>query len=150
MGETAADTARELAALRAEADRLLEVAEARVRRVLDLPEQARAYAAANPSLTTALGVGAAALGTTVVLALWLRNYRRAQVARQRRRAQRAGSAIPAAAAGEAPAPPPSREPGLAERIAGAVAASATLALVDQFTRWLAERRAAGTSLAPSS
>jgi hypothetical protein len=145
VGETAAATARELAALRAETDRLLDEVEGRARRALEVPKQL----AANP-VFVGLG-GAAAL--VVVLALWYRSYRRAQearrpIARLRRGAAALGESARTRAErirlalGDVPLEPqPTEAPSasLPEKIAGAVAASATLALVDQFTRWLSKR-----------
>ena len=53
MGETAADTARELGALRGETERLLDALEGRARRVLDVEQQVEA----NRPLAMALGAG---------------------------------------------------------------------------------------------
>ncbi len=155
MGETSIDTARELGALRGETERLLATLEGRAREVAAVGSQARAFVAASPQVATALGVGVGTVATIAVLAIWMRNYRRAQLARRRRALLRAGAtrledlaetlslpgAHPAAAV---PAQPAARQgDGLVERVAGAVVASATLALVDQFTRWLSQRQAGG-------
>jgi hypothetical protein len=145
VGETAAATAREIAALRAETERLLDEVEGRARRALDVPKQL----AANPVF---VGVGAV-VAVIAVLALWYRSYRRAQEARRpiarlrrgaaalgeqaRTRAERIRLALRDVPLEPQPTEGPSAS--LTEKIAGAVAASATLALVDQFTRWLSKR-----------
>jgi len=97
VGETAADTAREVGALRDETERLLDALEGRTRQLLDVRQQA----ATHPALPVVAGVVAAAAGA-VVLVLWYRSYRRAQEARRpinrlRRGLQAAGSeALPRA------------------------------------------------------
>jgi len=145
VGETAAATAREITALRGETDRLLDEVEGRARRALEVPKQL----AANPVF---VGVGAVA-GIVVVVALWYRSYRRAQEARRPiARLRRGAAALGESARTRAerirlalsdvplePQPTEAPSASLAEKIAGAVAASATLALVDQFTRWLSKR-----------
>lgn len=159
MGETAADTARELDALRGETERLLDALEGRARRALDVQRQVDA----NRPLAMALGAGAALVAVLTVLLLWYRSYRRAPDARRpinrlRRgtavvreeasaRARRMGRAIRGAPeeADEAAAREQVKEQsvGLPQRLAGAAAAAATMALVDQFTRWLAKRQTTG-------
>jgi hypothetical protein len=159
VGETAADTARELDALREETDRLLQALEARARRALDVPRQVEA----NRPLAMALGAGTAIVATLTVLLLWYRNYRRAQEARRpinrlRRgaatvreeastRARRVGRAIRGEPeqADEAAAQEQVKEQQttLPQRLVGAAAAAATMALVDQFTRWLAKQQTTG-------
>jgi hypothetical protein len=160
VGETAADTAREIEALRSETERLLDALEGRARRVLNVRDQVQAQVKSNPALVALVGAGAALLAVATVLAIWYRNYQRAKEARRpinrlrrgaevigteaRERARRAGEAI----RGEPPyhdeEQAKQQESGMAQRLAGAVAASATLALVDQFTRWLAKRQAASS------
>jgi hypothetical protein len=145
VGETAAATAREIAALRGETDRLLDEVEGRARRALEVPKQL----AANPVF---VGLGAVA-AVAVVVALWYRSFRRAQEARRpiarlrrgaaafgetaRTRAERIRLALSDVPLEPQPTEAPSAS--LPEKIAGALAASATLALVDQFTRWLSKR-----------
>jgi len=128
VGETAAETAGEIAALRTEASRLLDALQHRGQLFI----AARRQAVTQPAALGALALTSGA----IVLALWYRSYRRAQAHRRTAALRRAG-ANPAAM-------PSSREPvgtgtGLAEKLVGAVAAGATLALVDQFTRWLNTR-----------
>jgi len=154
VGETSTDTARELAALRGETERLLATLEGQARQVAAVGSQACAFVAGTHNVATALGLGVGTAATIAVLAIWMRNYRRAQLARRRRALLRAGATrqdlaetlgLPAAHASAAvPAQPAGRQgDGLVERVAGAVVASATLALVDQFTRWLSQRQATG-------
>jgi type II secretory pathway component PulM len=159
VGETAADTARELDALRGETERLLDALEGRARQALDVQRQVDA----NRPLALALGAGAALVAVLTVLLLWYRSYRRAQEARRpinrlRRgaaavrdeastRARRVGRAIRGepAEADEAAAREQVKEQSvsLPQRLAGAAAAAATMALVDQFTRWLAKQQTTG-------
>ena len=160
MGETAADTAREIEALRGETERLLDAVEGRARRVLSLRERAQALVKTNPGLTAAVGVGAALLAAATILAIWYRNYRRAKEARRpinrlrqgaeviggeaRERARRVRQAIRGEPEQHDQEQAKQQETGMMQRVAGAVAASATLALVDQFTRWLAKQQAASS------
>jgi hypothetical protein len=155
VGQTAADTAREVEALRVETERLLDALEGRARRTLDVRQQVQQFAQANPVLAPLLPIGAAVLAVGVVLAIWYRNYKRAQEARRpinrlRRGAEHLGEEARARAGrvGRAVRGEPDdaeqakqQEASMVQRVAGAVAASATLALVDQFTRWLAKRQA---------
>jgi len=167
VGETAADTARELDALRGETERLLAALESRARRALDVQRQVEA----NRPLVMLLGAGAGLLAALTVLLLWYRSYRRAQKARRpinrlRRgaaavreeattRARRVGRALRGEPeeADEAAARERVKEQqvSLPQRLVGAAAAAATLALVDQFTRWLAKQQTTGVgqSQAPS-
>jgi hypothetical protein len=155
VGETAADTAREVEALRVETERLLDALEGRARRTLDVQGKLQQLRATNPTLAVALGAGSALLAVAVVLAIWYRNYRRAQEARRpiarlrrgaetlgteaRARAERVGRVIRGEPEDQEQAK--QQEASMMQRLAGAAAASATLALVDQFTRWLAKRQA---------
>ena len=159
MGETAADTARELDALRGETERLLEALEGRARRALDVQRQVDA----NRPLLMTLGAGASLLAVLAVLVLWYRSYRRAQEARRpiprlRRgaeavrevattRARRVGRALrgePEEAEESATRErAKEQQVSLPQRLVGAAAAAATMALVDQFTRWLAKRQTTG-------
>jgi hypothetical protein len=158
VGETAADTARELDALRGETERLLDALEGRARRVLDVERQVEA----NRPLVMALGAGAAILAGLTVLLLWYRSYRRAQEARRpinrlRRGAEAVREEATARARGVGRAlrgewaedeaatreQQKAQEVGLPQRLAGAAAAAATMALVDQFTRWLAKQQTTG-------
>jgi hypothetical protein len=159
VGETAADTAREVGALREETERLLDALEGRARRALDV----QSHVESNRPLAMALGAGAAAIAVLTVLLLWYRSYRRAQEARRpinrlrhgaaavreeaSTRARRVGRAIRGEPeeADEAAAQErvKAQEVGLPQRLVGAAAAAATLALVDQFTRWLAKRQTTG-------
>ncbi|MBX5492248.1 MAG: hypothetical protein IRZ14_13925 [Chloroflexi bacterium] len=146
MGETAADTAREIAVLRRETERLLDALERRARASLDVRQQVLAH----PALPLVVAGAGAVLGVTV-LALWYRSYRRARAARrplarlQRgveafgtealTRARLAGQAL----RGEEPvreAAPP--EPPLRPRLLRALAAGATLAGSAYLARKLAE------------
>lgn len=146
MGETAADTAREIAALRQETEQLLDALERRARQGLEL----RHLVLAQPAVRVA-GAAAAAGAVLVVLALWYRSYRRAQAARRplarlRReaaawgtealaRARLAGQAL----RGEEPMhEPPAAPPATAPRVLRALAASATLAGAAYLARKLAE------------
>ncbi len=138
MGETAADTAREVAALRAETERLLDALDVRVQRSLAVPRQV----AAHPALMPIAG----ALVALSVLLLWYRSWRRAvrarRLAAERRRAEAVAAElglprealVPAEA--RRPTEPASEEPGLLQRTLGAVAASAVLAGVDMLARRL--------------
>jgi hypothetical protein len=141
VGETAADTARELAALRAETDRLLEELDGRVRRTLDVPQQVATKRAVVQVVVPVLG-GLAALA---VLLIWLRNWRRAVRARRARAERQQAEALarelglppqallpPAAAEAERAAA--ADEPSLLQRTLGALAASGVLALVDYLAR----------------
>jgi hypothetical protein len=158
VGETAADTARELDALRSETERLLDALEGRARRVLDVQQQVEA----NRPLAMALGAGTAIIAVLTVLLLWYRSYRRAQEARRpinrlRRgaeavreeattRARRLGRALRGEWEDDEAAVREQRkaqEVGVPQRLAGAAAAAATMALVDQFTRWLAKQQTTG-------
>jgi hypothetical protein len=133
--------------------------------VLDVQRQIET----NRPLVQALGAGAALVAVATVLLLWYRSYRRAQEARRpinrlRRgaetvreeattRARRVGRAIrgePEEADGAAARERvKEQEVGLPQRLAGAAAAAATMALVDQFTRWLAKQRTTGVQQSPA-
>ena len=151
MGETAADTARELGALRAESDRLLDALERQAQRSLEVPRQLAALPAVAPI------VGAVA-GLTVLL-LWYRSWRRAvrsrRAAAERRRAEAWARAlgIPEALSSPAAVPidtsrAPADEPSLVQRTLGAVAASAVLAGVDLLARRLSQQRSASIQREP--
>ncbi len=161
MGETAADTARELDALRGETERLLDALEGRARQALDVQRQV----VAHRPLVMVLGGGAALLAAVTVLLLWYRSYRRAQEARRPINRLRQGAAAVAEEAGararrvgralrgepEEVHEETTRErvkeqqTTLPQRLVGAAAAAATMALVDQFTRWLAKRQSTGVA-----
>jgi hypothetical protein len=151
VGETAADTARELGALRAESDRLLDALERQAQRSLEVPRQL----AASPALVPVVGTIA---GLTVLL-LWYRSWRRAVRARraaaERRRAEAWAQAlgIPETLASPAAGPADTTratadEPGLLQRTLGAVAASAVLAGVDLLARRLSQQRSASIQREP--
>jgi hypothetical protein len=129
VGETAAETAAEIAGLRTETSRLLDA----------LQQRGQAFIAARrQAVPQPVALGALALTSgAVVLALWYRSYRRAAARRRTAALRRAGASLPPAPRGRETA---GAGTGLAEKLVGAVAASATLALVDQFTRWLSARR----------
>jgi hypothetical protein len=146
VGETAADTAREIAALRQETEQLLDALERRAHQGLEL----RHVVLAQPAVRV-VGAAAAAGAALLVLALWYRSYRRARAARHplarlRReaaawgaealtRARLAGQAL----RGEEPVrelPPVS--PATAPRVLRGLAASATLAGAAYLARKLAE------------
>jgi hypothetical protein len=151
VGETAADTARELAALRTETERLLGALERRAQHTLEVPRQL----ATAPALVPVVG----ALAGLTVLFLWYRSWRRAVRARraaaERRQAEALARALglpepwlsPAAAPTEA-ARPPADEPSLVQRTLGAVAASAVLAGVDLLARRLSAQRSASIQREP--
>jgi hypothetical protein len=125
---------------------------------------------ANRPLALAMGAGAAAIAVITVLLLWYRSYRRAREARRpinrlrhgavavreeaTTRARRVSRAIRGepeeAEAAAAREQVKAQEVSLPQRLAGAAAAAATLALVDQFTRWLAKRQATGTEQSQSA
>jgi len=149
VGDKAADTARELAALRAESDRLLDALERRAQRTLEVPRQ---FA---PALVPVVG---AVAGLTVLL-LWYRSWRRAVHARreaaERRRAEAWARALglPEPSASPAAAPTettsaPAEGPSLVERTLGAVAASAVLAGVDLLARRLSAQRSGSIQRGP--
>jgi hypothetical protein len=151
VGETAADTARELAALRAESERLLDALDRQTQRTLEVPRQL----AANPALVPVVG---AIAGLTVLL-LWYRSWRRAVRARraaaERRRAEAWARAmgLPEPSPSPAPAPTeppraPADEPSLLQRTVGAVAASAVLAGVDLLARRLSAQRSSSIHREP--
>ena len=153
MGQTAAETAREIAALRHETERLLDELEGRVHRTLEVRNQVTASVRANPIV---LAAGAVVAGL-VVLALWYRSWKRARERRKplnrlRRgvrafgreagvRARRAGLALEGHYDEEEPVQGKrTQEPGMVAKLGGAVASAATLALVDRFVRWLSTQR----------
>jgi hypothetical protein len=146
VGETAADTAREIAALRRETEQLLDALEQRARQGLDL----RHVAMAHPAFRLARGAAVAG-GVLVVLALWYRSYRRAQAARRplarlRREAAALGAealtrarlAAQALRGAEPIREPPAASAAPAPRVLRALAASATLAGAAYLARKLAE------------
>lgn len=77
MGETAADTAREVIALRAETERLLDAIERRARDTLDVRQQV-----AGTQLVKVAAGAAVAVAGAAVLALWIRSLRQARAARR--------------------------------------------------------------------
>ncbi len=151
MGETPADTAREIAALRAEADRLLGVLDVRVQRSLEAPKRL----AAHPALAPILG----AVAVLTVLLLWYRSWRRAvrkrRLAAERRQAElvaeRLGLPREALVPREArpPVEPAAEEPSLVQRTLAAIVASAVLAGVDLLARRLSELQSSRIHRAPA-
>jgi hypothetical protein len=145
VGATATETAREVEALRAETDRLLDAIENETQRLASLPQRLLH----NP--VVAAGLGLAALVTVLVLAY--RAYRRAQEARKpaarlRRGAEQLGATARARAGSVGRAlrgesieeqQAQAEQESLWQKLLGTVTATATLALVDQFTRWLSKR-----------
>jgi hypothetical protein len=145
VGATATETAREVEALRAETERLLDALDNETQRLVSLPQRLLR----NP--VVAAGLGLAALLAVLVFAY--RAYRRAREARQptarlRRGAEQFGatararaSSVGRALRGESIEEQQARaeQESLWQKLAGTLVATATLALVDQFTRWLSKR-----------
>jgi hypothetical protein len=156
VGETAAETAREVAALRAETERLLDALESQARRTLDVRRQV----ATHPIVVAAVGL----VAVLTVLGLWYRSYRRAQEARRpvvrlrrgaaalgeeaRTRARRVGRALSGEAEEAKTREAEAQDASLPQKLLGTMAATATLALVDQVTRWLSKRQSGPTREAP--